>query len=165
MESTGSLSNFPQKKPRCQALSTQPGPVPPTGLSPLLTPLGLVVSTLAGHSSGTSLFLCHLSSALGVLGFGIQARDCPRRQKECLKEGLQVRQRHPHRRKSPANLQDCNTSWGLPQRSRAHRFLFHGQQAGLARSALLVEASAAAGSVCVSEHVYTSVCVCVCVCV
>lgn len=44
VESTGRLSNFPQKKPRCQALSTQPGPVPPAGLSPLPTPLGLVVS-------------------------------------------------------------------------------------------------------------------------
>ena len=133
-----------------KALSTQPGPVPSQGfvLSRLCTPLSS--PPRAGHSAGISPFLCHLSSALGVLGFGIQAWIVPGSRK-CLKERLQVRQRHPHHHKSPGLQHEPGPSPVLPG-PPLPAAVSHGQQAGLARSALL-------GEVCVSEHVCMSVCV------
>lgn len=151
MESTGRLSNFPQKKPHRQALSTQPGPVPSQGFVPSRLHTSLSFPPRAGHSAGTSLFLCRLPSALGVLGFGIQAWIVPGSRK-CFKERLQVRQRHPHHHKSPGLQHEPGPSPALrgPPLPAA---VSHGQQAGLARSALL-------GEVCMNEHVCTGVCIC-----
>ena len=153
MESTGRLSNFPQKKPRRQALSTQPGPVPSQGPVPSRLRMSLSSPPQAGHSAGTSPFLCHLSSALAVLGSGIQAWIVPGSRK-CLKERLQVRQRHPHHQKSPGLQHEPGPSPALPG-PPLPAAVSHGQRAGLARSALL-------GEVCGSGRVCAGVCVCVC---
>lgn len=51
-------------------------------------------------------FLCHLSQGLRILGFGIQAWDCPRKQNCARRKGPRSGSGNHITR----NLQDCNTS-------------------------------------------------------